>query len=169
MTADSPKRGWFPTISLMSGLSLMLFGGTSALISALFWSPSGLLVGLALFIHGWLEMRWRRAVVARGKRCGVRLMAANQVALAVSLSVYFLFQAETFSSESAMRALRHELVQEALTLYPPEVAAQLESTLPTYLQAAYGLVFATVWIGCLGMACYYWLKQEPNPTPSWSS
>ncbi len=152
---EEKGKGYFSLVSGASGFSLVGFGFISLIISLWFWSLSGLFVSLAVFIHGFLEVRFRKQALNQGRWIQVRKMAWNQLALAASISLYSLWHMLTADPDLLRDLLNRPLVQSALNLYPVEFRIHLFNALPRIITIFYLLVILVAWLGCGSTAFYY--------------
>ncbi len=156
----SPSRNYFSLVSALSGFSLLGFGTLSLALSLFFWSPSGILVSLAVLVHGLLEIRFRKAAISGFEPNALGKMAWNQLALAVSISLYALWHIFTTDPEILENLLQQPLIQTVFNLYPIELRLTLIDALPRIVTVFYLLVIFVIWLGCGATAIYYWKQSK---------
>ena len=142
-------------MSLLSGGSLLFFGIASVLLTALFWSWPGLLVGLAMLAHGGLELRYRRRLIAVRDPRAAKILAANQLALGLMLTLYLATQIIGMEGAAVEEALRGDLIESLLQGLPASAQESLEADLRTLTKVLGYALLASLWFGCLAMAYYY--------------
>lgn len=139
----------------LSCWSLLAFGVLSAVGSVFSRSGSGIMIGLALIAHGAVEWWQRRLFFGQGSGGALRWLAGNQLALAVSVSVYLLYSWVQFESDSIRAMLAREPIRTVLELYPPDLATGLYRDLPRFMEISYLAMIAVVVVGGGWMALYY--------------
>ena len=120
---------WLKFVSLLSGGSLLLFGLASVLLSTVFWSWPGLLVGLAMAVHGGLELRFRQRLISGRERRAAKILAINQLALGLTLTLYLATQIVGLEGAAVEEALRGDLIQSLLQGLPASAQESLEADL----------------------------------------
>lgn len=147
---------WMRFVSMLSGISLVAFGGLSLLISRVFWSLPGVLVGAVLLGHGVVELLHRKRLFRDLKERALWWMIWNQIALGVSVSVYFLWQIGTLDATAIAAALEGPELQAVWELYPQGQREMILATLPQFIRGGYVLLAAVLWLGCLLTARLYY-------------
>lgn len=142
-------------MTALSGGSLLLCGLASLLLSTALWSPSGLLIGAALSLHGAFELTQRKRVLRDGDSAAIRRLAWNQLALAASVSLYLAWQISIIDRAAIHAMLQSGPVSSVLELYPQETAQVLERNLPAAIGLFYSIAMLATVVGCIGMALYY--------------
>ncbi|MBK1876435.1 hypothetical protein [Pelagicoccus mobilis] len=152
------KRQVSSSVSFLSGLSawsLIVFGGLSLAASLLGHSLGGAIVGVALLLHGGVELHQRGALGScRNERAPV-FLACNQLALAFSVIMYLAWQVLSLDVQEIDAMLAREPIRSLLALYPAELRERLYQNLPAILVGAYAVAGFLVLLGCLGMATVY--------------
>ncbi len=148
----------FRLLSRVNGWSLVLVGLVSFGISVYAGSIAGTLISAALALHGALELGLSKKAAAGEWKSATRRMAFNQVALAVSLSLYFAYQIITLDEEALMTQLAASPIYDILLLYPVDLRYEIIESLPFLIGLFYGVAALISWIFCVATAIYYWTQ-----------
>ena len=133
--------------------------GTLSLgISAYAGDWAGVIVSMALILHGTLEIVLSKRSVADDLKSCSRRMAINQIGLATSLSLYFVYQMSGLEPDVLIASLIESPLYDALLMYPEDLRLKLLDGLPKMLGVFYIVVAAVAWIFCGGTALYYWIQ-----------
>lgn len=145
----------FKTFSALSGGSLVVFG-IASLVLSLWWSSAfGVVISVAILGHGIVELAARKRLLEKTSAKGAKVMIANQLALAMSVSLYAGWQVYVTDPEMIRNAMESPLVAQALSLYPPDTLLLIDAWLPRIILGFYFLVIAIVWLACAATAVYY--------------
>lgn len=155
MTAENKVSGWVSMLSALSAWSLILFGLLSLLFSGISSVNAGTLIGLALLVHGIYEVRQRKILIRGTDNKAHKRLAWNQMALAVSVSLYLGWQAFRFDEAELDALLARDPFKTALLQLPPDTTELLARELPRMLMLTYALAGFVVVVGCIGMAALY--------------
>lgn len=150
------KFSWMRFVSILSGGSLVLFGGLSLLISCVFWSWAGVLVGGALLGHGFVELLCRKRLFRDDDSKALWWMIWNQIGLAMSVSVYFLWQIGTLDTAAIAAALEGPELQAMWEMHSQDMREMILVTLPQFIRGGYILLAAVLWLVCLLTARLYY-------------
>jgi len=145
----------FRALSVLSGVSLATFGAMSLAISLWSLAIAGMLVSAAILVHGLVELRARKRALKKADDHSWRILVRNQLALAISVSLYALWQIYALDVENAREILEQPVVVEILALYPPNLIAMIDAWLPRIVAAFYWTVIAIVCLACGATAAYY--------------
>jgi len=145
----------FKLLLALSGFSLVFFGTCSLGLSI--WSSSlvGCLISVAILAHGVVELKARKRLLDTNSSRGAQVLIWNQLILAVSVSLYAIWQIWITDPESLRAAMESPLVAEVLALYPPDQLIVIDAWLPRIVTGFYLLVIVVVWLGCGATAAYY--------------
>ncbi|RPF74559.1 MAG: hypothetical protein CBC31_010635 [Verrucomicrobia bacterium TMED71] len=152
------SRSAFHVLSLLNGWSLFVVGTLSLGISAYAGGWAGVIVSMALILHGTLEIVLSKRSVADDLKSCSRRMAINQIGLATSLSLYFAYQMSGLEPDVLIASLIESPLYDALLMYPEDLRLKLLDGLPKMLGVFYIVVAAVAWIFCGGTALYYWIQ-----------
>lgn len=154
---EPPKRVSSVTclLSLASCVSLLIFGVASLLFAGFGVDVSGMLIGAALIVHGYYELRQRDRFLRSKESSFAAKLAWNQLALAVSVGIYLLWKYLQVNDAELVAILMRDPVRSFLAETPPEFAAELKEELPDFVRMSYALAGVVVAIGCVGMAAKY--------------
>ena len=131
--------------------------GTLSLgISAYAGGWAGVIISMALILHGILEIVLSKRSVAGDLKSCSRRMAFNQLGLATSLSLYFAYQMSVLEPEVLIASLLESPLYDVLLMYPEDLRLKLLDGLPKMLGVFYIAVAVVSWIFCGGTALYYW-------------
>lgn len=142
----------------LSGWSLIIFGGLSALVCLFDPLSAGMAVSLAALICGILERRFCGQLARRHARAPFRL-AWNQLALGAAISLYGLWQLLQVNAGAVRKTLRGPDVAPLLSMLDPVAVNALETLIPQVLIALYVGVILAALLGCGGMALYYYRRR----------
>ena len=145
----------FGLLSGLSAYSLIVLGAVSLVISAVNVSAPGIAISLAMLVHGILERHWRKLFLDTGLFAWNRRMVMNQIGLAVSLSVYALWQLYLLDEEEIRKILVQDSVKPIFRMLDPEMQLELLHYLPAYVKVVYIGVIGLAWLGCCSTALYY--------------
>ncbi len=151
-------RSTFHVLSLLNGWSLFVMGTLSLGISAYASSWAGVIVSMAIILHGTLEILLSKRSAADSLKSCSRWMAFNQIGLATSLSLYFAYQMSALEPNVLIASLLETPLYDALLMYPEDLRLKLLDGLPKMLGVFYIIVAAVTWIFCGGTALYYWIQ-----------
>lgn len=155
---DNPRRVTSMTclLSLVSCVSLLIFGAASLVFS--FFGPewSGILVGAALVVHGYYEFRQRDRFIRTKESGFASKLAWNQLALAVSVGIYLLWRYLQVDDQQLVAILARDPIRSFLAEMPPETTAELKQELPGLVRLSYATAALVVGLGCVAMAGKYW-------------
>ena len=145
----------FKTFSALSGVSLVVFGFGSLALSI--WSRSlvSVAISLAILGHGMVELVARKRLLERRSTTGAQVMIINQLALALSVSLYAGWQIFVTDPETIRKAMESPLIAQILALYPPDTIMLIDAWLPRFVVGFYFLVMGVVWLACAATAAYY--------------
>ncbi|MCH6258964.1 hypothetical protein MLD52_20580 [Puniceicoccaceae bacterium K14] len=150
--SDSVRpSSFFGVVSFLSGSSLIFFGIVSLAITLFSFGWLAVFVSMALLVHGVVELVARNRVLNDGSRVHARVLVRNQLALALSVSIYSL----GMILQQDGGALQSELIREILVLYPSEVRQMIEESIPMLTRIFYSLVILVVCVGAASTAFYY--------------
>ncbi len=147
---------WLKFVSGLSGWSLVGFGLASVVLATVFWTWAGVLVGLAMLGHGGLELWQRRRLLADGVAGAANWMAANQLALGATLTVYLASQSFGLDEGAVDAALQGDLAQGLLASLPAGAEAELRERVVALAGILVVALVAALWIGCAATALGYW-------------
>ena len=150
------SRRAFHVLSLLNGWSLVVVGTLSLGISAYAGGWAGVIISMALILHGILEIVLSKRSVAGDLKSCSRRMAFNQLGLATSLSLYFAYQMSLLEPEVLIASLLESPLYDVLLMYPEDLRLKLLDGLPKMLGVFYIAVAVVSWIFCGGTALYYW-------------
>ncbi len=159
-TVPSRSRKVFHALSRLNGWSLVVVGVLSLAISAYSGGWAGMVISLALLLHGVYEIVLSKRSETGELKGPARRMALNQLGLATSLSLYFAYQMRVLDADVLMASLVKSPLYDALLLYPEDLRLQLLDSLPTILGAFYLVAAVVSWIFCGGTAVYYWSQGK---------
>lgn len=142
-------------LSLVSCVSLLVFGVASFLLSLAFLEKSGVLIGGALLFHGTFELRKRERFLKSRSESFASQLAWNQIGLAASVSVYLLWRYLQFDDAALLAVLEQEPVKTLLEQWPPEFVSEFKELLPSLAALSYSLAGVVAILGCVGMAALY--------------
>jgi hypothetical protein len=143
-------------LSLLNGWGLVVVGTLSLGISAYAGGWAGVIISMALILHGILEIVLSKRSVAGDLKSCSRRMAFNQLGLATSLSLYFAYQMSVLEPEVLIASLLESPLYDVLLMYPEDLRLKLLDGLPKMLGVFYIAVAVVSWIFCGGTALYYW-------------
>ncbi len=146
----------FRVLSLLNGWGLVVVGTLSLGISAYAGGWAGVIISMALILHGILEIVLSKRSVAGDLKSCSRRMAFNQLGLATSLSLYFAYQMSVLEPEVLIASLLESPLYDVLLMYPEDLRLKLLDGLPKMLGVFYIAVAVVSWIFCGGTALYYW-------------
>ncbi|MAM90052.1 MAG: hypothetical protein CMI15_01070 [Opitutaceae bacterium] len=161
--AEKGKDRLFLALSGINGWSLVVAGMVSLLISGFARSLSGIIISLAILIHGSLELSFRKTASERGDRFQGRRMAFNQMGLATSVSLYLAYQAFSLEPDAVVEALMRPPIYDVLVLYPLDVRTWLIQSAPKMIGSFYALAAIVSWIVCGATAAFYWPRRKQAP------
>lgn len=157
--SHSGKIKLVKVVSLLNAGSLIVFGGISLLITL----PPPLMVefwvSIAVLMHGGIEWKYSRRL-SKGEFSVLKGLAANQMVLACSISTYALWKLVFFDRDSLSDVLESPIVQQYLSLFSAEEQKMLTDVFPWMVQMVYVLIIPVVWLGCGGLAWYYWARRK---------
>lgn len=142
-------------LSLSSAWSLILFGCLCLLGSLFSVSIPGILIGVALLVHGTTELYLYRRLLQTELAKFASALARNQIALAASVVVYLLWQANHIDAAEIIAVLDGERIAPILAAFKPDIRETLREDLPVFLTGFYLLAAILVVMGCLGMGTIY--------------
>lgn len=146
----------FKKLSALDGWSLVTVGGISLIVSSIATAWAGVLVSLAVALHGAIELFLRKRALEGGQSGAVRRMALNQLGLAISLSLYFGYQVIILDDNAVYETLMTLPLSNALLLYPEPMRSQLIDSLPLLVRFFYAIAAGVSWLVCGATAIYYW-------------
>jgi len=149
-------RRIFQMLSRVNGWSLVVVGGLSFLISVVAVAAAGIIASLALLLHGVYEIVLSKRAEDGCLKSATRKMAFNQLGLAVTLTLYFAYQAIVLDGEALVRRLLASPAYDLLLMYPEDVRIWLIEALPSMVGIFYLLAALVSWLFCGGTAVYYW-------------
>lgn len=152
----SRSRKVFHMLSRLNGWSLVVVGVLSLTISAYAGGWAGIIISLALLLHGVYEIVLSKRSETGELKSRARRMALNQLGLATSLSLYFAYQMRVLDTEAMIVSLVDSPLYDILLMYPEDLRIQLLDMLPTMLGVFYLVAALVSWIFCGGTAFYYW-------------
>lgn len=146
-------------ISILNGSGMIVLGGVSLLMTLPPPLTAGFWVSIAVLMHGGIEWKCSRRL-SLGKYSVLKGLAVNQMALACSISAYALWKLIFFDKGSLAEVFKSPMVQQYLSFFSAEEQKMLYDVFPGMVQLIYILLIPTVWLGCGGLAWYYWTKQK---------
>lgn len=158
----SRSRRVFHVLSRLNGWSLAIVGVLSLAVSAYARGWAGIIISLALLLHGAYEIVLGKRAESGELKSSARRMAWNQLGLATSLSLYFAYQMSVLDSEALIVSLLDSPLYDILLLYPEGLRLQLLDSLPMMLGIFYLAAAVISWIFCGGTAIYYWSRGRQS-------
>jgi hypothetical protein len=141
-------------LARISGFVMIVLGGIFAIVGIRDPISPGFFISVAVLVNGIIEWRGAAAMRALDEKAPGRL-ATNQVALAVELVVYAVWQIRVFDPEMIDQLLTGPMLAPVLELYPPDVVLMMRDMLPQFVRLFYNLVGVVALVGCGGTAWYY--------------
>lgn len=162
-TAEKDRKGvsasqrvrLFYILSGINGWSLLVVGILSLGLSLFVGAVSGILVSIAIAIHGSLELTFRGRCRRTNSYSVAKRLAWNQLGLATLVSLYLGYQALSLDESAVLNALINSPAYEILMLYPEELRLQMMESLPLMIGVFYALAAVLTWIVCVATAVYY--------------
>ena len=109
-----------------------------------------------MLVHGGLEL-WQRRRLLVGRTAGAaNWMAANQLALGGTLTVYLASQSFGLDEGAVDAALQGNLVQGLLASLPAGTEAELRAQVIAMVGIVGVTLLAALWVGCAATALGYW-------------
>lgn len=137
-----------------SGFVMIVLGGIFAVVGIRDPISPGFFISVAVLVNGIIEWRGAASMRALDEKAPGRL-AINQVALAVELVVYAVWQIRVFDPGLIDELLASPMVAPVLELYPADVVLMMREMLPQFVRLFYNLVGVVALVGCGGTAWYY--------------
>lgn len=152
----SRRRRTFHILSRLNGWSLVIVGILSMGISIFAGGWAGVIISVALVLHGVYEIVLSKRSEAGELKSPTRRMALNQLGLATNLSLYFAYQMRVLDAENLIASLLDSPLYDILLMYPEDLRLQLIESLPVMTGMFYLVAAVVSWIFCGGTAVYYW-------------
>ncbi len=144
---------------MVNGASMVVLGGISLLMTLPPPLIAGFWVSIAVLMHGGIEWKYSRRLSKR-EIFILTKMAVNQLLLACSISIYAVWKLIFFDKDSLFEVLEAPMIKNALSLLSGEEQKMLTDVFPWMVQMVYVLIIPVVWLGCGGLAWYYWAKRK---------
>ena len=141
-------------LARVSGSVMIVLGGIFSVVGIRNPVSPGFFISVAVLANGVIEWRGAKAMRALDEKAPARL-AINQVALAVELVVYAIWQSQVLDPEMIDRLMAGPMVAPALDLYPADAVLMVREMLPRLVRLFYTLVGVVALVGCGGTAWYY--------------
>ena len=114
-------------------------------------------VSLAILVFGVFEWRLGARLKKGQAEVSVRL-ALNQLAVAGVVTAYSIWKIVLTTDEAVVALLNRPEIAPTLDMLDPMMRAEVIDRLPGAIRLAYLVIVPVVWIGCGGMAAYYYIK-----------
>ncbi|MEZ5277598.1 MAG: hypothetical protein R3F07_14555 [Opitutaceae bacterium] len=145
------------TVARVSGFTMMLLGALSLLFSIMSPLTAEFAVSLAILVLGVFE--WRLgALLKKGQAEASLRLALNQLAVAGVVTAYSIWKIVVTTDEAVAGLLSRPEIAPTLDLLDPVMRAEVMDRLPGAIRLAYLVIVPVVWMGCGGMAAYYYFK-----------
>ena len=158
------------TLARVSGFTMILLGALSLLFSITSPLTAEFGVSLAILVFGLIE--WRLGARLNSGRIEATVgLAFNQLSVAVVVTAYSIWKIVVTTNEAVLALLSRPEIAPTLDLLDPMMGAEVIDRLPGAIRLAYLMIVPVVWMGCGGMAAYYYFKgrrgmEETVPEPS---
>ena len=146
-------------ISMINGASMVILGGISLLMTLPPPLTAGFWVSIAVLMHGGIEWKFSGRL-SRGEFSVLKGLAVNQLVMGCSVSTYALWKLIFFDKDSLSEVFESPLVQKYLSILSVEEQKILYDVFPGMIQLIYVLIIPVIWLGCGGLAWYYWGKRN---------